>query len=80
MMPKFKTLHEAIADVLKRKRSASFEEIATAIAEENLWKRRSDQAYPDVFQIKLRTIVHKQYKLLFEEVSEGVIKLKNVKQ
>lgn len=76
MSPKFKTLHEAIIEVLKRNRSASFEEIATIIAEENLWIRKSDGTFPKAFQIHLRTTVNKRYKDLFVQLNEGTISIK----
>jgi hypothetical protein len=70
----FKTLHEAIIDVLKRnKKPMSFEEIAAAIKKKNLWKRPSDGTYPEAFQIRLRTVVRATYKKYFKQQSDSKI-------
>lgn len=73
---KFKTLHEAIIDVLKRnKKAMSFDEVATAIKKEDLWKRPSDNIYPQAFQIRLRTVVRATYKKYFKQQSDEKIGL-----
>lgn len=72
---KFSTLHEAILFVLKDKQPKSFEEIATIIAEKNLWRRKSDGAFPKSFQIKLRTTVSKKYKSFFELTKNGNVRI-----
>ena len=70
------TLHEAIIFVLKQSnKPMSFEQIALEIKNKNLWKRKSDNQYPEAFQIRLRTCVQKKYKPLFNQVSETEIQL-----
>ena len=68
METKFKTLHEAIIDVLTENNNEfmTFEEIADEIKSKDLWKRPSDGEYPPSYQIRLRTIVQKRYKNFFE--------------
>lgn len=75
MKAKFETLHTAIVDVLERRGKSSFEEISLIIKTENLWKRKSDGAFPEAFQIKLRTTVNKRYKTMFKIENENYITL-----
>ena len=64
---KFETLHEAIIYLLsKERRPYTFEEIASLIKKENLWKRPSDGLSPQAFQIRLRTVIQKKYKDQFK--------------
>jgi len=73
---KFKTLHEAIDFVLERNnRFMSFKEISGEIKKENLWRRKSDNRFPELFQIRLRTTVQKRYKTRYEFMKPDKVRL-----
>lgn len=74
------SLHEAIVIALinKPNRTASFEEIASIVTQRNLFPERKGNI-PMSTQIMLRSTKSSgRYKHLFEELSDGVIRLKNM--
>ena len=73
---RLKTLHNAIIKILDNYGNSfmSFDDIANQVKKKDLWVRPSDGQYPEGYQIRLRTVVQKKNKHLFEE-RNGKIRL-----
>lgn len=71
---RYSTLHEAIVFLLKGNKTLSFSEIARFIQEGDLWRRPSDGKFPQIKQIKDRTLY--KYSNLFIKIGNDKLKLK----
>jgi hypothetical protein len=72
----FAYLHEAMEDVLRGQGWLSLDEVARRNAERGLWRRPSDQKFPDAAQIRRRATQSNGRHLDRFEVSAGRIRLR----
>jgi hypothetical protein len=69
-------LHEAMEDILRGQGWLSLDEVARRNAERGLWRRPSDQKFPDAAQIRRRAVQSDGRHLERFEVSAGQIRLR----